>query len=184
MANPVNSAVVYGVEGAAGWRNLFLQGEYYHINVDRQGLATNGFNGGYVEGSWTITGEHRKYNAGNGAYGGIKPDHPFEPWGQNYGAGAWELAFRYSTIDLNDNFTPGVAPAAGSNAVGGGNQTVYGVGLNWYPNDNIRFMFDYLHGNIDKKFSNEAGGGIAGTVLGTPIGGDFDAVAMRTQFAF
>jgi hypothetical protein len=44
--------------------------------------------------------------------------------------------------------------------------------------------FDYLHGSIDKKFSNAAGGGIPGTTLGTAIGGDFDAVVMRSQFAF
>jgi hypothetical protein len=45
-------------------------------------------------------------------------------------------------------------------------------------------MFDYLHGNIDKKFSTAAGGGISGTPLGTPVGGEFDAVVLRTQVAF
>jgi phosphate-selective porin OprO/OprP len=112
------------------------------------------------------------------------PDHPFAPWSSDYDLGAFELAGRYSKIDLNDNFTPGVAPAKGSNAVGGGNQTVYAVGLNWYPNGNMRFMLDYLHGEINKQFSIAAGGGIAGTVLGTPVGGNFDALVLRTQFAF
>jgi phosphate-selective porin OprO and OprP len=183
-AHPVEDAQVYGVEGAAGWRNLFLQGEYYHINVDRLGLAANGFDGGYIETSLTITGEQRKYLAATGAYSSITPDRPFEPWSQNYGLGAWELAFRYSTIDLNSDFTPGVVPAATSNAVGGGRQTVYAAGLNWYPNANIRFLFDYLHGDINKKFSTAAGGGVAGTPLGAPVGGTFDALAMRMQFAF
>jgi hypothetical protein len=41
-----------------------------------------------------------------------------------------------------------------------------------------------LHGSIDKRFSTAAGGGVPGTALGTPVGGDFDAVVMRTQFAF
>jgi len=183
-ANPVTGAAVYGVEGAAAWRNLFLQGEFYQIDVDRRGLASNGFDGGYVEASWTITGEHRHYSPGSGAYGGIVPFRPFQPWSQNYGLGAWELAFRYSTVDLNSDFTPGIAPGPTSNAVGGGKQTVYAVGLNWYMNANIRFMFDYLHGDIDKQYSVAAGGGVAGTPLGTPVGGTFDAVAMRMQFAF
>jgi phosphate-selective porin OprO and OprP len=183
-AHPVADAAVYGVEGAAGWRNLFLQSEYYHIDVDRRGLASNGFDGGYIEASWTITGEHRKYDPGSGAYGGIVPFRPFEPWTQNYGIGAWELAFRYSTVNLNSDFTPGVAPGPTSNAVGGGTQTVYAVGLNWYPDANIRFMLDYLHGDINKKYSVAAGGGITGTPLGTPVGGSMDAVAMRAQFAF
>ncbi len=183
-AHQVSGAQVYGVEGAAGWRNLFLQGEYYHIDVDRRALASNGFDGGYIEASWTITGEHRKYLPATGAYSGIVPFRPFEPWSQNYGIGAWELAFRYSTIDLNSDFAPGVATGPTSNAVGGGTQTVYGVGLNWYPDANIRFMLDYLHADIDKRSSVAAGGGIAGTPLGTPVGGTMDAVAMRMQFAF
>ena len=147
-------------------------------------MPTNGFSGGYIEGSWTLTGEHRKYNPAAGAYLGIVPDEPFSPWGDQFGLGAFELAARFSTISLNDNFTPGVAPDKTSNAVGGGTQTIYTVGLNWYPNANMRFMFDYLHGDINKKFSTAAGGGIAGTPLGTPVGGTFDAVVLRTQFAF
>jgi phosphate-selective porin OprO/OprP len=183
-ANPVSGAEVYGAELAGGYDSLFLQGEYYHVTVDRNGLASNGFDGGYIEGSWTITGEHRKYNPGAGAYRAIVPDHPFSPWGDHYGLGAWELAARYSRVSLNDNFTPGVAPPPGSNAVGGGTQTVYQVGLNWYTNANMRFMFDYLHGDIDKKFSTAAGGGIAGTPLGAPVGLSFDAVVLRSQFEF
>jgi hypothetical protein len=42
----------------------------------------------------------------------------------------------------------------------------------------------FRHGDIKKRFSTAAGGGIAGTPLGTPVGGDFDALVMRTQFAF
>ncbi len=183
-ANPVNGAQVYGAELAGGWNSLFAQAEYYHIDVDRAGLPSNGFDGAYVEGSWTITGEHRKYLPATGAYSAIVPDHPFRPWNQDYGTGAFELAARYSTIDLNDDFISGVAPAKGSNAVGGGRQNVYQVGLNWYPNANMRFMLDYLHGTIDKAFSTAAGGGIAGTPLGAEIGGNFDALVLRSQFAF
>ena len=35
----------------------------------------------------------------------------------------------------------------------GGRQTVYTMALNWYVNRNVRFMFDYLHGNIAKQVS-------------------------------
>ena len=183
-ANPLNNAVVYGVGGAAEWRNVVVSGEYYRIDVDRQGLATNTFDGGYVEASWVITGEQRKYSPPSGGYLRPVPEHVFAPWDDQWGSGAFELAARYSTINLNDHFTPGVAPARGSNAVGGGQQTVYAVGLNWYPNANVRFLFDYLHGRINKRFSTAGGGGIAGTPLGTSVGGEFDAVVLRTQVAF
>jgi len=183
-ANPLNNAVVYGVGGAAEWRNFVVSGEYYRIDVNRQGLATNTFDGGYIEGSWVITGEQRKYSPPSGGYLRPVPEHVFVPWDDQWGSGAFELAARYSTINLNDHFTPGRAAPAGSNAVGGGQQTVYTVGLNWYPNANIRFLFDYLHGKINKRFSTAAGGGVAGTPLGTPVGGEFDAVVLRTQVAF
>ena len=80
----------------------------------------------------------------------------------------WEIAGRYSVIDLNDRlgFPDGAS---------GGKQTIYTAGLNWYVNRNIRFMLNYLHGTIDKQ--------------NTPtdfrdVGTKFDAVAMRTQIAF
>jgi phosphate-selective porin OprO/OprP len=183
-AHPVTDAVVYGVEAAAEYRDLFIEGEYYQIAVDRNGLSGNTFDGGYVEGSWIITGESRPYVQSSGAYTNPVPNHPFSPWDGEHGLGAWELVGRFSTISLNDNFTPGVAPASTSNAVGGGTQTVYGIGLNWYPNRNVRFMLDYLHGDIDKKFSTAAGGGITGTPLGSGVGGSYDALALRTQVAF
>jgi phosphate-selective porin OprO/OprP len=47
--------------------------------------------------------------------------------------------------------------------------------LNWYVNTNVRFMFDYLHGNIAKQISPTNNG---------DAGAKFDAFAMRTQVAF
>jgi phosphate-selective porin OprO and OprP len=56
------SANVYGGALAASWRNFLLQGEYYQISVNQSKLASVpsprlGFNGGYVEGGWVMTGE-------------------------------------------------------------------------------------------------------------------------------
>jgi phosphate-selective porin OprO and OprP len=180
-ANPLNNVEVYGGGGIVEWRNFLIDGEAYQINVNRQGLATNTFEGGYIEGSWILTGEQKKYSPPAGTYLRPVPEHPFLPFDGSC-CGAFELAARYSTIDLNDNFIP--RPPPGSNSVGGGQQTVYAVGFNWYPNANMRFMFDYLHGKISKRFSTAAGGGISGTPPGTPVGGQFDALVMRTQVAF
>jgi len=52
------------------------------------------------------------------------PDRPFSLAGD--GRGAWELAFRYSDIDLDDSVTPGIA-AATTNGVYGGRQRAYTV---------------------------------------------------------
>jgi phosphate-selective porin OprO and OprP len=177
VANPVTNASVYGAELAGGFGSFFSQAEYYHYNVARQGAPDLDFDGGYIEGSYTITGEHRKYIPGTGAYSGISPAHPFSI--ANGGMGAWELAARYSVIDLNDLFTPGVTTTTNGVAVAGGHQEVMTFGVNWYVNNNIRFMLDYLHGFVDKK-----SGSASTAPLGTGIGGNFDALAVRTQIAW
>jgi phosphate-selective porin OprO/OprP len=84
------------------------------------------------------------------------------------GWGAWEIAGRFSTIDLNDRL-------AIANGVAGGRQTIYTLALNWYVNGNVRFMVDYLHGDITKQLS---------AINAHDVGAKFDAFAMRTQIAF
>jgi phosphate-selective porin OprO and OprP len=177
----VADAQVYSGEAAAGYGPLYVQGEYFWYNVDRNlGLPSLRFTGWYAEGSWTITGEGRKYNPAAGAYAGIVPANPFSL--SSGGPGAWEIAFRYSHIDLNDLFTPGVAVAT-TTGVAGGIQNVYTLGLNWYVNRNVRFMVNYLHGTVD-KFAGAASVGPPAIPVGADIGAHFDAVAMRTQVAF
>jgi len=170
----VSGAQVYGVEAAGTYGPLFLQGEYYWFNIDRNantavppiGASSLKFQGGYAEAAYVLTGETRKYNAANASYAGIKPEHPFSLEGGGWGA--WEVAGRVSQMYLNNQ----LATAAG---IAGGRQTVYTLALNWYVNGNVRFMLDYLHGNISKQ---------ASPVSTADVGAKFDAVAMRTQFAF
>jgi phosphate-selective porin OprO and OprP len=168
----VRRAQVYTVEAAASAGPLYFQGEYFWYNVDRlavTGLPALQFQGGYAQASWVITGETRSYNAGNGAYNGVTPKESFS-WAHG-GWGAWEIAGRYSVMDLNDRlgFADGIA---------GGKQQVYTLGLNWYVNRNMRFMLDYFHGKIDKDK------GPTGANALVDIGAKFDAVALRTQVAF
>ncbi|MDB5502910.1 MAG: hypothetical protein JWR89_2812 [Tardiphaga sp.] len=173
LAN-VSGAQVYSVEAAGNYGPLFFQGEYYWYNVDRNaatglppvGASNVKFDGGYAQASWVLTGETRKYNAANAAYGGIAPANPFSL--DHGGWGAWEIAGRVSRIDLNDQL-------ATANGVAGGVQTVYTAGLNWYVNTNVRFMLNYLHGDIAKQVS---------ATNAADAGAKFDAVAMRTQVAF
>ena len=124
------------------------------------------FNGGYAQASWVLTGESHTYNSASAAYNGIVPAHPVSL--SSGGWGAWEIAGRISVIDLNDQL-------AMANGVAGGKQTIYTAGLNWYVNRNVRFMFNYLHGDIAKRVS------ASNT---SDVGAKFDAFAMRTQVAF
>src|SRR5882724_2500414 len=165
----VSGAQVYSAEAAATYGPLFFQGEYFWYNIDRNAFAplpSLKFQGGYAEAAYVLTGETRPYNAGSASYGGIVPANPFSL--TDGGWGAWEIAGRVSTIDLNDQL-------ATANGVAGGRQTIYTAALNWYVNRNVRFMFDYLHGDVAKQISATNAGN---------AGSKFDAFAMRTQVAF
>lgn len=81
-----------------------------------------------------LTGEHRPYRTERGIFGGIQPKNNF---GSNGGWGAWEVAARYSHIDLNDK------------GVGGGELGDFTFGMNWYLNPNVRFMFNYVHADLE-----------------------------------
>jgi phosphate-selective porin OprO and OprP len=170
----VSGAQVYSVEAAGTYGPLFFQGEYFWFNIDRKaatGLPPFGapslkFEGGYAEASFVLTGETRKYNPSAAAYYGVVPEHPFSPTGGGWGA--WEIAGRFSTIDLNNQL-------GAATGIAGGRQTVYTAALNWYVNRNVRFMFNYLHGNVAKQISPANIG---------DAGAKFDAFAMRTQVAF
>jgi phosphate-selective porin OprO/OprP len=170
----VSSAQVYSVEAAGNYGPLFFQGEYFWFNVQRganTGLPPIGapdlkFQGGYAEASYVLTGESHPYNSASASYGGINPARPFNLDGVNWGA--WEIAARYSTMDLNNLIGT-------STGIAGGRQNIATVGLNWYVNRNVRFMFDYLHGDISKQ--------VSATNFGD-AGSKFDAFAMRTQVAF
>jgi len=63
----------------------------------------------------------------------------------------------------------------GYTAYTGSRQTSYGVGINWYPNTNMRLMLDYEHVIV----SNPA-------VFSGPSlsGAKIDWIASRVQFAF
>ncbi len=165
----VSAAQVYSAEAAATYGPLFFQGEYFWYKVNRDnlpGLPSLKFQGGYAEASLVLTGETHPYIPAAAAYGGIIPANPFSLWAGGWGA--WEIAGRISTINLNDQLGT-------TNGVAGGQQTIYTAGLNWYVNRNVRFMFDYLHGNIAKQVN---------PTNATNAGAKFDAFAMRTQVSF
>jgi phosphate-selective porin OprO/OprP len=146
------------IGGAIG--PFHAQGEYFDYSVSRFIGSDLHFKGGYVQAGYILTGEKRKYLQHDAAFGGVHPDNPFF-WDTAGGIGAWEIAARYSYMDLNDNL------------VFGGKQENITVGLNWYLNDNIRLMFNWIHGTIAKS-----------NLAGQDAGAKWDAYAMRTQWAF
>ena len=122
---------LFGAELAGVYGPFSVQGEYIRTDVDRSVGDSLVFDGYYGYASWFLTGESRNYKADKGIFDILIPNKPFSF--ASGGWGAWELAARYSEIDLNDD------------AVSGGRERDITAGLNWYPNPYIRFMANYIH---------------------------------------
>lgn len=121
-----------GLEAACISGPLSIQGEY--ILADADVASSANFHGYYAQASYFLTGEHRNYKPSEGTFIRVKPNENFKYGG---GSGAWELAFRYSGLDLDDN------------NISGGNLHDFTAGLNWYLNPNTRIMWNYMHANKD-----------------------------------
>lgn len=90
--------------------------------------------GAYGTVGYFLTGEHRPYDRKGGVIDRIMPFNNFSfKDGCRTGIGAWELAGRVSYLDLNDR------------AIQGGTLTDYTVGINWYANPYVKFVFNYIH---------------------------------------
>jgi phosphate-selective porin OprO/OprP len=144
-----DSAWEYGLEAAGNVKNLYAQGGYFGYGAERHAstLADPDFNGWYVQASWVLTGESKKYKPEIGAYGIPKPDQNFTL--DKGGLGAWEIAARYSDLDLNYNEGQ-AGHATPTGGIRGGDQRIWSAGLNWYPNQVLRFMLDYQHVDVSR----------------------------------
>ncbi len=108
-------------EFGANWKNFYVQGEHFWFDVARRVPTTfedPSFKGYYLQGSWIVTGESRRYNPVTGSFQNPRPRTSFTKDG---GPGAWEVAARYSRMNLNFEAGPeGTAAVPGS--VRGGDQ--------------------------------------------------------------
>jgi phosphate-selective porin OprO/OprP len=112
-----------------------FQTEYMHAFVDASSGSDPDFYGLYAYATYFITGEHRNYRPDEAAFDRVRPKRNFLD-GEG-GAGAWEVALRYSRLDLED---------AG---VRGGKVDDVTLGLNWYLNPNVRVMFNYVFADLE-----------------------------------
>ena len=109
-----------------------VQGEYTKALVNGSSFDFDSY---YVQASYFLTGEHRKYSRESGAFSRVSPLEAFDLRGQ---MGAWEVAVRYSWIDLDDNI------------VAGGELDDITVGVNWHLNPNVRAMLNYTRADLDR----------------------------------
>ncbi|HEX7944971.1 MAG TPA: porin [Phenylobacterium sp.] len=168
---------VFGVEGAFMTGPAMIEGEWFRYKIDRRFITAATapdphFTGWYVQGSWVLTGESRVYNPVEARFDAPKLNYSFNPEAGTWGA--FELAARYSDLDLNyHEGAPGTTPAAALGAVRGGEQKIYTVGMNWYLNPSMRVMVDFQHVKIDRLGAT-----------GLQVGQTYNALAARGQVNF
>lgn len=174
-----------GLELAYQYKAFTLQGEYYDINMDGTGKNANAagdasgdaygndldVDGYYVQASYTLTGEKRTYKHKGAAFDKVTPKGKW---------GAWELVARYENMEVDSNET--VNSSDRTESLGELDVDKYVVGVNWYFNNNVKFMANYIHAEVDDY---------SGTRYDDANGGDFsapvddgDGLTFRLQYAW
>ena len=133
--HPADKTQTYNVELA--WRRgpALLTSEYTRTDVSNSALGNPSFDGYFVEASWILTGEMRKYSNKGGVFGGI----PVAKSVYQNGKGAWEIYTRYSDINLTDG------------AINGGEMQIATLGLNWWltPFFSVNMGYKYIWNEKD-----------------------------------
>ena len=169
---PSSSTGILGLELFYVMGPFSLQSEYawataHSATFGGRDIGERGFEGGYVQVSYFLTGENRTYDRRYGREGTTYISRPYTPFwfvrddegGTSWGRGAWELAARWNYLNLND------APFQGGQLEG------LELGINWYLNTNLKIQFEYLN---EKSFAQPAG----------KVPANVDAFGIRTQIFF
>ncbi len=148
------------VRGPFSW-----QSEAMVCFVDTSTVGEAFFSGAYSQVGWFLTGEHRPYDRKAGAIDRVIPFQSVSKSGGGWGA--WEVAARWSYIDVTDG------------AVLGGAMQNMTVGLNWYVNPYCKCVFNYIHSWADSRPIRN------GVILSNDlIRSETDAFGLRCQLDF
>jgi phosphate-selective porin OprO/OprP len=134
---PANHGTSLGAELAAVDGPLTITAEYTGTRVSSPQTGNPNFLGFYVVASWALTGEVRPYDRATGTFGMIRPSAPVSL--KHGGTGAWEVAARYSRIDLT------------SGTIAGGVFDRWSGALSWFPTRQFRFEFNYGYGRLRRS---------------------------------
>ena len=146
------------LEAASIWGPFSASAEYYYGDFGGTGATgAADMEGFYVQGSYFLTGENRRYK--NGAFSSVKVKNPVGGGGW----GGWEVGLRYSSTELG----------AG---IGADSGDVLSAALNWYVNNNMMFKLNYV-----KTFCDS--GGVDTCDWGSGDG-DPEYLSFRTQVFF
>jgi phosphate-selective porin OprO/OprP len=118
------------------WRGgpFWVAAEYVNTDVDSPSDGNLNFDGYQITGSWIITGEMRDYRYKGGTFGPV----PVSRSVYQNGKGAWEVAGRWSSVDLTDG------------TVDGGEMDILSAGINWWLTPTFMLNLNYRYIQNDR----------------------------------
>ena len=143
----VNTGRLAGVDGytKTGLEFAYLNGrfafqsEWSQMDVSRGSVtdsmnmvtdyADAGFDGFYLEASYFLTDDGRRYSNSSGAFSSVRPSAD---------TGAWQIGARIGNLNLTDG------------DVMGGEGDTLSLALNWYQTNNLRFLLNYVVAEADE----------------------------------
>lgn len=148
---------ILGLEAMLNIGPLQITSEFMQTWLRRDGGTPVQFQGEYVYVSYFLTGEHIPYQRKNGSIGRVEPFENFFlvercKGGVGGGWGAWQVAARYSHLDLTD-----------SDILGGIGDT-WTLAMNWHWTAHSKLQFDATTGQIRDHFP------VAGFTAGRFVG--------------
>jgi len=129
-----NGAFTFGAEVAWVHGPLCVQGELLHSWVNENNGPDLKLAGFYGSASWFLTGESRPYDRTQGTFTRVIPKRNFAPGHGSWGA--WEVAGRYSFVNLDDG------------NVDGGRMSIVMAEANWYLHSHVKWRFNYGFGHV------------------------------------
>jgi phosphate-selective porin OprO/OprP len=150
---PADGVLEIGLEAALVRGPFHAQAEAYQADVSSPELDDPTFAGYYVQAGYFLTGEHRPYTASGvsgGAFDRLRPKRPIE---RDWASGAWEIALRYSYLDLD------------SRGVQAGTVESWSATLNWYLTSWARTLLTWIDAEGDRGPSPEVQNAARGLLL-------------------
>jgi phosphate-selective porin OprO/OprP len=139
---------VMGLEAILNLGPFQVVGEYQSTWMQRDNFTAGtgpdlNFQGGYVYIAYMLTGEHVPYKRSSGTIDRVQPFENFFVVntcdGTSRGRGAWQVALRYSYLNLTDN------------DIQGGEEDNVTLGLVWYLNPYSSWQFNAVYGDIKNR---------------------------------
>lgn len=138
-AIPTDHVALVDLEGALVSGPFSAQAEYVLAEVSSPVVGDPSLSGWYVFATYFLTGESRPYE--DAEFGRLRPQRNFL---ENGGLGAFELAARYSSLDLSAEGIDAPAPA-----IPGTRLDNLTLGLNWYWNPMMLMRVNAVRADIE-----------------------------------